>query len=75
MASISIRLDDSDQQMLEQLVSEFGSKAGAIRHALRILAADRRRRDALDALMDSWNDEAGPLDEDEVSDISRRYGL
>ena len=46
-----------------------------MRHALRPLAADRQRRDALNAFLEAWNAEAGPLDEDAVAAMAKRYGL
>ena len=55
-----------------------GSKrveSSAIRLALRLLAADRQRRDALNAFLEAWNAEAGPLDEDAVAAMTKRYGL
>ena len=46
-----------------------------MRHALRLLAADRQRRDAPNAFLEAWNAEAGPLDEDAVAAMAKRYGL
>ena len=60
---------------LDTLAPEFGGKSGAVRHALRLLAADRQRRDALNAFLEAWNAEAGPLDEDAVAAMAKRYGL
>ena len=75
MGTTTIRLGDEDGQILDTLAPEFGGKSGAVRHALRLLAADRQRRDALNAFLEAWNTEAGPLDEDAVAAMAKRYGL
>ena len=75
MGTMTVRLDDEDGQLLDRLAPEFGGKSSAIRHALRLLAADRKRRDALNAFLEAWNAEAGPLDEDAVAAMAKRYGL
>ena len=75
MTTATVRLNDEDSQMLDRLALEFGSKAGAIRHALRVLAADLDRRDAFNAFVEAWDAEAGPLDGEMVAKMARRYGL
>ena len=75
MGTTTVRLDGEDEQFLETLASEFGGRDGAIRHALRLLAADRQRKEALNAFLEAWNAEAGPLDEEAVAAMARRFGL
>ncbi len=75
MATFAIRFDEDDERILDELAPEFGGRSAAVRQALRRLAEDRRRRDELDAFVESWNDEAGPVDESKVSEMARRYGL
>ena len=42
----------------------------------RLLAADRQRDGgALNAFQEAWKAEAGPLDEDAVAAMAKRYGL
>lgn len=75
MGTTIIRLDAEDKRILDKLTPEFGSRSNAIRHALRMLAADRERREALNSFLEAWDAEAGPLDEDEVAAMAQRYGL
>ncbi len=75
MSTTTVRLDDDDERLLDQLAAELGGRSTAIREALRHLAADRARRDALGAFLDAWADEAGPIDGDAVAAMAQRYGL
>ena len=75
MSIAAVRLNAEDRRILDKLAVEFGSKTNAIRQALRMLAADRARRDAFNAFVESWNAEAGPVDEEAVAAMARRYGL
>ena len=53
MGTMTVRLDDEGGQLLDRLAPEFGGKSSAIRLALRLLAADRQRRDALNAFLEA----------------------
>ena len=75
MGTTTVRLDDEDGQLFDTLAPEFGGKSGAVRHALRLFAAERRRKEALSAFLEAWNAEAGPLDEEAVAAMAKRYGL
>ncbi len=75
MGRARVRLDDEDGQILDRLAPESGGRSGAIRQALRFLAADRERRDALSNFVEAWNAEASPFDEDTVAAMAQRYGL
>jgi predicted transcriptional regulator len=75
MSTTTVRLNDDDEQILDKLAPEFGGRSGAIRRALRYLAADVDRRDALDSFLESWNADAGPVDEQAVAAMAQRYGL
>ena len=46
MATTTVRLDDEDEALLDMLASEHGGRSGAIRQAIRNLAAERRRQQA-----------------------------
>ena len=69
----TIRLSDEEREMLAEVAVEHGSQTAAIRHGIRLLAHDSRRRRALRELLDEWADEAGPPDPDEVAAMRRRY--
>ena len=75
MSTTSVRLNAEDREILDELAPLFGGKSNAIRHALRSLAADRRRQLALESFLDAWNAEEGPVDEEAVAAMARRYGL
>ena len=69
----TIRLSDEDRLLLAELVPEFGDQSQVIRHGIRLLAQELRRRQTLNEVLASWAAEAGPLDEDEVESMRRRY--
>lgn len=69
----TIRLSDEDRRLLAELVPEFGDQSAVIRQGIRTLAAQRRRRETLNDVLAEWEAEAGPLDEDEVESMRRRY--
>ena len=75
MSTTTVHLDDEHEQILEDLAQEFGGRSSAIRQALRFLAADREKRDALRSFVRAWNAEAGPVDEEAVAAMVKRYGL
>ena len=70
-----VRLDGEAERLLEELVPEYGGVANVLRHALRVLVEDDRRRKALKSFLKDWHDEAGPVDEAEVAEMAQRYGL
>ena len=69
------RLDDEDETLLDMLAPEYGGRSGAIRQALRNLAADRRRQDGLRSFLADWDAQAGPIDDQDVAAMADRYGL
>ncbi|MGB6058768.1 MAG: hypothetical protein WBF71_10920 [Microthrixaceae bacterium] len=75
MGTTTVRLDDEDRALLDMLATEYGGRSSAIRQALRSLASDRRRQDALRSFLDDWESESGPANEDQVAAMSDRYGL
>ncbi len=75
MSTTTVRLDDDDERILDRLAPEFGGRSDVIRRALRDLAADVDRWDALGSFLESWNAEAGPVDEQAVAAMAERYGL
>ena len=75
VSTTTVRLDPDDEQLLDKLVQTFGSRSNAIRQALRSLAEDVDRHDALTEFLAAWELEAGPLAEADVEAVSRRYKL
>ncbi|HSL59746.1 MAG TPA: hypothetical protein VK866_17995 [Acidimicrobiales bacterium] len=75
MGTTTVRLDDEDEALLDMLAPEYGGRSSAIRHALRTLAADRRRHDALSSFLADWDAESGPIDEEAIGAMADRYGL
>jgi Arc/MetJ-type ribon-helix-helix transcriptional regulator len=75
MGTTTVRLDREDEALLDMLAPEYGGRSSAIRQALRNLAADRRRQDALRSFLAEWDAEAGPTDDQEIAAMADRYGL
>ena len=71
----TVRLNAEDEQLLDRLAPLFGGKSNAIRQALRSLAAQMERRLSLESFLEGWEAEAGPVDEEAVAAMARRYGL
>ena len=75
MSTTTVRLDDEDEALLDMLAPEYGGRSSAIRQALRNLAADRKRHSALRSFLVAWDNEDGPIDEEDVAVMAERYGL
>ena len=75
MSTTTVRLDDDDEELLDLIAAEHGGRSGAIRVAIRSLAADRRRRELLATFLDEWDAEAGPVDDADVEAMIARFGL
>lgn len=75
MSTTTVRLDDEDEALLDMLAPEYGGRSSAIRQALRSLAADRKRQNALRSFLAEWDEEDGPIDEDDIADMAERYDL
>jgi Arc/MetJ-type ribon-helix-helix transcriptional regulator len=57
------------------LAPEYGGRSSVIRHALRVLAADRRRQDALRSFLAGWDAEDGPVNDHDIETMAERYDL
>jgi Arc/MetJ-type ribon-helix-helix transcriptional regulator len=75
MSTTTVRLDEEDEALLDMLAPDYGGRSSAIRHALRALAADRRRQAALRSFLEDWDAEDGPVDEQDITAMVDRYGL
>lgn len=75
MSTTTVRLDNEDEALLDMLAPEYGGRSSAIRQALRHLAADQRRLNALRSFVAEWDSEEGPIDDQEVAAMAERYGL
>ena len=73
MGTTTVRLDNDDEQLLDKLAASFGGRSNAIRLALRSLAEDADRHEALGAFLTKWELDAGPVDEARVEEMTRRY--
>ena len=69
----TIRLSDEDRRLLDQLVPEYGDQSSVIRHGIRRLAEEQRQRQELRTLLRDWEAESGPVDEEMVAEMTRRY--
>jgi Arc/MetJ-type ribon-helix-helix transcriptional regulator len=70
--AMSVRLDADEEAMLDALAGRFGSQSEVVRVAIRRLAAEERRRDALAEFSAAWVTEHGPFDEGELALIDER---
>lgn len=75
MATTTVRLGPEEEAALDRLAQRYGGRSGAIRHAVRRLAAEQARQDALQQALDGWEAERGPVDEQAVAAAIRRFGL
>ncbi|HWB70848.1 MAG TPA: hypothetical protein VG452_01410 [Egibacteraceae bacterium] len=75
MATTTVRLSPEEEEALDRLAQRYGGRSGAIRHAVRWLAAEQARQDALQQALDEWETERGPVDEEAVAAAIRRFGL
>ncbi|MEO8696751.1 MAG: hypothetical protein ABI658_24790 [Acidimicrobiales bacterium] len=75
MSTTTVRLDDDDEALLDMLAPEYGGRSSAIRQALRNLAADRHRQDALRSFVADWDAHEGPIDDADIAAMVDRYGL
>ncbi len=75
VAKATVRLKKEDRQLLERLAPKFGGRQETLREALRRLAADLDRKEAFDAFLKAWDEEDGPLSEDEIAAVAKRCGL
>lgn len=74
MRTITVRLDDDVEAILEELAPRYGGRSGAIRQALRELAVTHHRQDALRSFLTAWDTGDGPPDEATVVAMVDRYG-
>lgn len=70
-----VRLDKETRRLLERIAPEFGGREATVGEALRRLAADHDRKQAVRAFFDEWEAAEGPLSEEEVSAMGERHGL
>jgi Arc/MetJ-type ribon-helix-helix transcriptional regulator len=75
MATTTVRLSPEEEAALDKLAERFGGRSGAIRHAVRRLAAEQAREDALQHALDEWAAERGAVDEEAVIDAIERFGM
>ena len=64
-----------DRQRLERLAPVFGSRKAALHEALRRLADEEDRKEAFDAFLKAWDEEDGPLTDEEIAAVATHCGL
>ncbi|WP_419864287.1 hypothetical protein [Candidatus Poriferisodalis sp.] len=69
----TVRLNDEERALLDELAAVYGGRSGAIKHGLQMLAQDRNRRLALADFMDAWSAESGPPDPEGVAAMRKRF--
>lgn len=75
MATTTVRLTPEEEAVLDTLAERYGGRSGAIRHAVRQLAAEQSRQDSLREALEDWGQARGPVEEDAVVEAIRRFGL
>ncbi|MEZ5376801.1 MAG: hypothetical protein R2733_09855 [Acidimicrobiales bacterium] len=75
MSTTTVRLDDEDEALLDMLAPEYGGRSSAIRQAVRLLAAERQRQNALRSFIADWDTDEGPVGEEDVAAMAKRYDL
>lgn len=75
MSTTTVRLDEDDERLLDKLAPEFGGRSSAIRSALRFLADDIDRREALSSFLKTWESDSGPVDDGAVEAMATKYNL
>jgi Arc/MetJ-type ribon-helix-helix transcriptional regulator len=74
VATTSFRLTPEDEAILDAAAERFGSRAGAIRAALRLLEVDQQRREARRELLAEWEAEQGPVSDEEIAALRQHFG-
>lgn len=75
MGTLTVRLDRNDEFLLDGLVTRYGDRSAAVREAIRVLAGQEERKRALGELVEVLEREIGPVNEERVQDLMRRYDL
>ena len=73
VGTITVRLDEDDERLLDELVQHHGSRSDAVRAAIRELSGHERRQRALAKLVDEWIAEYGEPSEEEQARIAALY--
>lgn len=69
----TVRLNDDERVLLDELAAEFGGRSGAIKHGLCLLAQERDRERAMADFMEAWSAESGPPDPAGVAAMRKRF--
>ena len=75
MLKAIVWLNAEDRQRLERLAPVFGGRKAALHEALRRLADEEDRKEAFDAFLKAWDEEDGPLTDEEIAAVATRCGL
>ncbi len=75
MTTTTVRLDPDEERTLDELAEIHGGRSNALRQGLRMLATTTRQQAALAELLRDWEAEAGPVDDEAVAAMAKRYDL
>lgn len=75
MATTTVRLDPDEERTLDELAEIHGGRSNALRQGLRMLATTTRQQAALAELLRDWDAESGPVDDEAVAAMAKRYDL
>ncbi len=75
VATTTVRLDPDEERTLDELAEIHGGRSNALRQGLRMLASTTRQQAALAELLRDWETEAGPVDDEAVAAMAKRYDL
>lgn len=73
MATTTVRLSAEEEEILTALAKAYGGRSNVLREGLRILGERERQRIELGALLDEWEQEDGPLSEEGLERMRRKY--
>ena len=75
MLKAIVWLNAEDRQRLERLAPVCGSRKAALHEALRRLADEEDRKEAFDAFLKEWAEEDGAPSDEEITEVTTRFGL
>lgn len=75
MATTTVRLDPDEERILDELAEIHGGRSNALRQGLRMLATTTRQQAALAELLRDWEAEVGPVDDEALAVMAKRYDL
>ena len=75
MATTTVRLDEQEEATLDELARIHGGRSNALREGLRLLAETTRQRKELSDLLADWQETDGPVSDEAVAAVAKRFDL